>query len=569
MAEDLISFLGRIPKVKLKDGQTLIKKTTYQGIALWWFVRLSPFIRIESIISSDKSPKIKNWQKLKGKICRSLRLMYDFLASILGKINTSLYKQNKEKKDFNNNKKILVTGVDTYWEELLDPNTEKPKKLDTFFYSIFAELLKNNYEIITTYPICIGPKRDFFRGLKTIIEKRMGQKMIIHKPFDNYWSWEIWKKEKLARTHFKKVWKDLKDDSTFKNLWKYDGRDLYGKILDDLACYFIQFFPQVVKYIEMAKRLLEQEKPDLILFESGQGEFGKALIVAGKLKDIPTLAIQHGSITPYNMGYMYTKDEISPNGNIKSPYCPIPNKTAVYGPYYKELLTKESAFPEDSIVVTGQPRYDILAKADKVYSKNRFLKRYKINPNHKIILWLTQCNGLSDEENIKNFKAVFRTIQNLKNVILIIKQHPGEEKAYTSMIKDHLNNYQINAIMTPKKSDTYEQLFACDLMVTKNSTTAMEAVALDKPVIVLNFDKDPDAVDYVKQGIACGVYKEEDLAPTIEKLLKDDLELAKNRQRFVEKYLYGIDGKATERVMKLIKEMINGNDFYGDKNKTN
>ena len=46
------------------------------------------------------------------------------------------------------------------------------------------------------------------------------------------------------------------------------------------------------------------------------------------------------------------------------------------------------------------------------------------------------------------------------------------------------------------------------------------------------------------------------IAWTIEKLLKDDSELAKNRAKYIEKHLYKVDGKATERVVRLIEEMI-------------
>ncbi len=60
----------------------------------------------------------------------------------------------------------------------------------------------------------------------------------------------------------------------------------------------------------------------------------------------------------------------------------------------------------------------------------------------------------------------------------------------------------------------------------------------------------------MKEGVALGVYKTEDLKPTIKKLLKNDSELAKNRKKYIEKYLYKIDGRATDRVVKLIEEMI-------------
>jgi hypothetical protein len=117
-----------------------------------------------------------------------------------------------------------------------------------------------------------------------------------------------------------------------------------------------------------------------------------------------------------------------------------------------------------------------------------------------------------------------------------------------------------NKILTftqkPKKSDIYEQLFVCDLMITKHSTTAMEAAALNKPVIVLNLSGEPDIVDFVDQKIAVGVYEEKDFKPSAERLLKDDKELKRNRKAFINNYLYKVDGKATERVVNTLKEKL-------------
>ena len=226
----------------------------------------------------------------------------------------------------------------------------------------------------------------------------------------------------------------------------------------------------------------------------------------------------------------------------------------VSGTKFKDM--KKDVKDSEGIIVTGQPRYDVLYHADKIYSKEKFLEKYKINPNHKIVLWATACHSISDEENTKNFKAVFETMQNLKNVTLIIKQHPREGKRYTKMIEKYLNNYKINAVITPKNSDTHEQLFVCGVVLIKTSTVALEAVAFNKPVITMNLSRDTDSVEFVKEGIALGVYEEKDLKPAIAKLLKDDSELVKNRVKYIEKYLYKIDGKATERVVNLIKEMI-------------
>jgi len=206
----------------------------------------------------------------------------------------------------------------------------------------------------------------------------------------------------------------------------------------------------------------------------------------------------------------------------------------------------------ERVVVTGLPRYDILIHAHEVYSRQAFLERYNLDARHKIVHWSTQCHVLSQEENASNFKAIFGAINNLEGVSLVIKQHPAEPEKFTEEIMRQMKSYGINAVITPKNSDTYEQLFVCDLMITRHSTTAMEAVALGKPVIILNLSGKPDPVEYVQEGVALGIYNSGDLCAAMKRLLVDDSEMSAQRERYIEKYLYKIDGEATHRVIDII-----------------
>ncbi len=220
------------------------------------------------------------------------------------------------------------------------------------------------------------------------------------------------------------------------------------------------------------------------------------------------------------------------------------------GTYFKAL--KEFSKTAKKVVITGQPRYDVLYHADKLYDRTKIMRDLGLNPNKKMILWTTQTLGLSLEENVKNIKTVYDAIASLKDVLLVIKLHPGEDQKAVLYQK-----YKSFApVIVGGEVDTYALLYACDLMITKTSATAMEAVALNKPVIILNLSGESDIVEYVADRVASGVYQEEDLKPAIEKLLKDDPGLAQNREKYIEKYLYKIDGKATERVVDLILKMI-------------
>jgi len=95
-------------------------------------------------------------------------------------------------------------------------------------------------------------------------------------------------------------------------------------------------------------------------------------------------------------------------------------------------------------------------------------------------------------------------------------------------------------------------------MVTKSSTTTLEAAILNKPIIILNLSGKPDIIPYVDKGIALGVYKKEDLIPAIKNALYSREvreKLARQREKFVYDYAYLQDGNASERVASLIAQV--------------
>ena len=220
---------------------------------------------------------------------------------------------------------------------------------------------------------------------------------------------------------------------------------------------------------------------------------------------------------------------------------------------------KERYNEAKKVLITGLPRNDVLGNASEIYSKSEFLKTHNIDPNDKIVLWTTQCHASSEKENNANYQAIFGVMKELQSITLIIKQHPAEGEIYTEIMGRYMEDYKINGFIAPKDSDTYELLFICDLVIAKASTTAMEATALNKPVIILNLSEISDPVEYVREGVALGVYSKEDLKGGILRLLADDSELSMNRPKYVENYLYKMDGLATDRVVGLLTKLAKMN----------
>ncbi|MDD4651474.1 MAG: CDP-glycerol glycerophosphotransferase family protein [Methanothrix sp.] len=232
----------------------------------------------------------------------------------------------------------------------------------------------------------------------------------------------------------------------------------------------------------------------------------------------------------------------------------LPDYYLSSGSYFADIKRRHHI--ARNVITTGLPRYDVLHDAPFVYSRDAFFREHRIDPGRKMLFWATQLHVMSPEENSAAVKAILGALKELEDVILVIKQHPAEGDEHSSFLKDMINEYNSDAILVPKTSDTYELLSVCDLHIARTSTTAREAVAMNKPVIILYLEGQDDRLEYVKEGVALGVNSSAKLKDTIASLLEDDSRLRENRNRYIEKYLYKIDGKATERVVKLMIEML-------------
>lgn len=257
------------------------------------------------------------------------------------------------------------------------------------------------------------------------------------------------------------------------------------------------------------------------------------------------ITLQSSTISPSNETYQRKFIHEFGSESIRSDYF------ICQGEYFKKL--KDYSNTSKKVVVMGQPRYDILAHASEIYDKSKIVMDLGLDPNKKIILWCTQTHGMSSEENISSINAVYNTMTSLKDEVqLVIKLHPSEDQDAPL----YYDNTSYKPVILKKDVDTNALLYSCEMMITKNSTTAMEAVILNKPVIVLNLSGDPDQVNFVSEGVALGVYDQVDLFSATKKILDDNSILHEKREEYIKKYLYKIDGKATERVVNLIISLL-------------
>ncbi len=509
------------------NGRSFVELTAYRGVALWWFIRF----RLYHSAEANRLARLL----VKNPYVFSLAdFLYDFLTSLLCRFISMFFESRKG----NKRPKVLMFASNSGWGEMRDW-AGKSRKGDVMLDSLIKEMKGRHYEIVT-----VSPLKYSISAVKIMVE-RLKAGDVIHRESNAYWSIEIWIKEYYAKKYFRNIWKSIleKNEKFIALLERYP-------LTREMRCYFNSLFGHVVKQIEIAKEVVKDQAPDLVFVTSEYGLFERGLVVAGKLNDIPTLALQHGNIGPLHEGYVYPKNSISASGSVESPHCPIPDKTAVYGPFHYDILTEMSAYPPSGVVVSGQPRYDKLVMANRFFSREEFCAKLGLSPDRKIVLVVTQ--GWPMRELF--IRSVLGALKKFPEVQIVIKPHPRENSELYRRVVDEQN---IIATILPRKSETVEALYACDLLVAAFSTVITEALVLDKPAVTVNLTAE-DPAPYYKE-VTLRVNKKEDLVSAIAKALRDENtreKLRKAGKKFVFNHTYKQDGKATERVVNLVEQMI-------------
>lgn len=167
----------------------------------------------------------------------------------------------------------------------------------------------------------------------------------------------------------------------------------------------------------------------------------------------------------------------------------------------KKIFAKSFGVPDESIIVAGYPRNDVLlrAKKDKVAIKNKL--EGNLAAFDKILIWLPTFRTHL-EVNLTNGKPVenpfqidgfdieaFDRLLVRHNVLCIVKPHPYDYQR--SISESHSNIRVINDDWMMRQGITLYHLTACsDIMVSDLSSIILDYLLLDQPVICFSTDVD-------------------------------------------------------------------------------
>lgn len=276
--------------------------------------------------------------------------------------------------------------------------------------------------------------------------------------------------------------------------------DLF-RIMED---HILNFQYDYKKYIE----LLQRKKPKVVFLVVAYEN--KALLAACKKMNIEIIELQHGTISPYHLGYSYPENTMKFNGELKEMEY-FPDKILSFGNYWKNACP----FPIDSenIISMGFPYFE---ENSKTYMKIAEDKNSKEGNDQKTekkqILFISQgvigkyLSELAYETALNMNKNNENNEDNAQNYNFIYKLHPGEygtwKENYDYLTKA-VNEFDNFTVINKSEPPLYELFAESHYQIGAFSTAIYEGLAFNCKTFII----DVPGVEYLDDLIDKDIVK--------------------------------------------------------------
>ena len=157
--------------------------------------------------------------------------------------------------------------------------------------------------------------------------------------------------------------------------------------------------------------------------------------------------------------------------------------------------------------------------------------------------------------------AVFDAFRDCPNAFLLVKPHPVENEPETkALIRNAKNITQVS-----RESDIRELITVCDNFISFGSTATIDALIADKttmcPIfpgwVFSNFFNKSNSVIIPTSAAETKAFVHDIVNGSERKFNLDK----KARRAFLKKHIFELDGNSTTRIVKIILQMIKGDNF--------
>jgi hypothetical protein len=579
-AMDWTKSWGRHP---LLDGKNARELWEWDGVPLWWFAEIylhytarSPgyvrsieaFRRILEAIGPDEVEAVGlplEEAVLLGRTCTAARVLFHGpsrvkpLSHALRTLVVSWQSRWNTLKTFATALKSAIAGPAprdgtgsvlflshaAFWKKRKNPETGEDEPYEHYFDRLIPELSATG---LKPFVLALGPRAAFRRRGAP---ERLADWLTLGKgaPYvsiNRYTRFLVARRVLRATSEFRRSFWRLKALPALREAFSYSDVNFADLAGPDLAGTMLLQLPWAVRSYEEISSALAEVKPAVLCLYAESSAWGRVALAACRAARVPSLALQHGILYPNYYSYRHDPDEEA---------CPRPDRTALFGEAARRLLLDLGHYKPESLVVTGSPKFDDLLRAAQSSDRDALRARLGVGKDDRLLLVASRYRAIRQTHQAigSAFASLLRAVERVGSARLLVKPHPSERPGeYEARIEEVGTE---RASVLPSSSDLVELLHACDILVTVESLSAVEALVLGRPVLILNMPT--NLRELVVKGVALGVKTGEDPTPALKALLEDPAirrAVDAAREHYLSDMASGVDGGATQRILALIRE---------------
>ncbi|WP_096199094.1 capsular polysaccharide export protein, LipB/KpsS family [Bacillus sp. FJAT-45350] len=239
---------------------------------------------------------------------------------------------------------------------------------------------------------------------------------------------------------------------------------------------FFEDIPNMIHSIKAINNYFNEKPISCVIVGATSIIESSILALLAASRGIPSICMQHG--------LLMCKQH--------STFLPVlATKQAVYGQYEKDLYTQYGV-SEENIEITGHPRFDKINSNPSI-TKEHFLDQLKIDKDKKSILITTQPSSdyLSHPtfESSPYWNTYIDILAKDPNIEIIIKPHPYEYQFNTLFYYKKYSQLYNSVKVVDQEIDLYSIFHHVDLISMAGSTTGLEGLIANKPVVCLSYNQ--------------------------------------------------------------------------------
>lgn len=333
-------------------------------------------------------------------------------------------------------------------------------------------------------------------------------------------------------------------------LARMDGCDVWPLLRDELEGVTWLQWPWSARAMDEAGAALDRLAPSAVLTYAEAGGWGRAIVLEARRRHIPSIGAQHGFIYRHWLNYLHAEDEFAPSGiNPGDEGFPAPTRTLLFDEFARRHLTTAGHFPDDRVRVTGSPGQQALReRAAAQDEETRTAARALVGASggDRLVLVVTKHVQMR-----RAFPALVRAAASLPATRLVVKCHPAETPLPYE--RDAAGSPAVT--IAPASADLAALLSVASVVVTVNSTVAIDAMTLGVPALVVDLPN--NLSPFVEAGVMFGADGIDAIGPALRRALDDGAarEALRGRQRtFLAEFGGPADGaaaRAADEVLRL------------------